>query len=271
MTIRKGIEMNIRSKTLDKLTFFALFLVMIIPLEVWAQEGGNAATKAEKVPPASEIVSGKKKDAETEEMDKADDPAKVNFSRSPGAVLAALENREKLEEAKGGNKLQFLLALGEWDGLREAFRVMEKDKAKAFYIKMLTDLQKQAAAKQNNKINKDAGILGQDDLIALTDCSPINPGEVMDPLAALYGAVLKDDPDMTLIVERFENGIRQMGGEDQAKRSLVADLLIKLDKIEEAQPFLLDVEKSKEQKDFQTLMKHIQAYMAKARRTGDSA
>ncbi|MBN1515893.1 hypothetical protein JXA32_04945 [Candidatus Sumerlaeota bacterium] len=205
---------------------------------------------------------------------RSSDTLKVKFDRSSVAILKALDQQANLTELSGRERLQALLALGEWDALKADLRAMPRDEGGKIYLEILTALQQQtnrpAGEIQQQQLSKMA-IFTLEDALKLTDCTPVAlDAELIKQLAPLYTFALNNGQYVDALGERLEQGTEQLGGDDVSKRRMAADLLYAMNQPQLAAQFLPSLQEAQERKDFEALNKHLQSLNYAARENKDA-
>lgn len=198
---------------------------------------------------------------------------KGKFDRSPKAILAALEEKLKLESEgrviEGEVKLQMDVTLGNWQGVKAYFASLPEQEAILLYDQLVSELR---AMKKVGDQSRLKAVMEPQDFFALSDCMP---GELQEEqlisLARLMQIIVSTGDYRQVILDQLNQGTARFGGSDHGKGLLTARLLFAADMIAEAGLFLPDPELSKQAGDIDTVKLHIQYLADRARRTNDPA
>jgi len=214
---------------------------------------------------------------------------KLQFDRSPAAVMNALAARAKSSEAKTNEVQQFELdvVLANWSALGDFLKRLPGDHGTQVYRHLLRELPG-ASQPGRNRASRPPGApdipaqqpgpklpstlaLVLNDVLELIRIAPHELAtEDLNSLGQLLTALTQRGDAIQDFVHALDQGVGSLGGGDPAGRQEAAELLIAAGRLEEAGQFLPTLETARTDGDFKTLDLLARQALGRGRQAGQS-
>lgn len=213
---------------------------------------------------------------------------KLQFDRSPAAIMSALAERAKSADAKTNEVQQFELdvVLANWTAVGDFLKRLPGDHGTQVYRHLLRELPG-ASQPGRNRAGRPPGMpdmpqqqgpmlpttptLVMSDVLELMRVAPheLAP-EDLGQLGQLLTVLANRGDAIGEFVQALERGVGGVGGADPASRRRAAELLIAAGRLEEAGQFLPSLEAAKAGPDFKTLELLARQALGRGRQPGRS-
>ncbi|MGJ8723746.1 MAG: hypothetical protein ACSHYB_04235 [Roseibacillus sp.] len=171
-----------------------------------------------------------------------------NAEKQPPPDPEALKKEElRKDYQKAAETFQSNVILGEWTAVREYLADLPEDLAKTTYTHLLTELGKPVQVKPRPEVmvmgakpHNQNNYLSPDDVLALSDASPVDPE--VSTIESLAKLLSKDAPKS--FFNRLKTGTRYFGASDSEQRFRTSSLLLNAGQVEQAADFLPPVQEA---------------------------